>query len=222
MGVMQNRNGDRSGALASFRTALAISQTLADANPEVTEFQQGLADIHDNIAVVQASTGDITGALVLSRRAVAIRQKLVDAKPTVDEFRYELAANLSALGDLQRSVGLSADAVASLRRAISVLVTIPANAGSLYNLARCRSLLARAAAGASSGLTSDQARAESDQAMTTLRRALAAGYRDLARLRTDPDLDSLRGRVDFRSLLLDLSFPANPFAPRTGADHPAH
>jgi hypothetical protein len=43
-----------------------------------------------------------------------------------------------------------------------------------------------------------------DRAMTTLRRAVAAGYRNIANMRTDTDLDALRSREDFRKLLADL------------------
>jgi hypothetical protein len=43
-----------------------------------------------------------------------------------------------------------------------------------------------------------------------LRRAFAAGYRDLAYLRTDTDLDSLRKRPDFAKLLAELEKDAKP------------
>jgi hypothetical protein len=45
-----------------------------------------------------------------------------------------------------------------------------------------------------------------------LRRALERGYRNVNLIRKDPDLDPLRSRPDFQALLLDLSFPADPFA----------
>jgi hypothetical protein len=47
--------------------------------------------------------------------------------------------------------------------------------------------------------------------MDLLRRAVAMGISDPAQLRRDSDLDPLRPRADFRALLLDLDFPANPF-----------
>jgi hypothetical protein len=47
--------------------------------------------------------------------------------------------------------------------------------------------------------------------MAVLRRAVAAGFKDMARMRFHWNLDPLRARRDFQELLLDLEFPANPF-----------
>jgi tetratricopeptide (TPR) repeat protein len=45
---------------------------------------------------------------------------------------------------------------------------------------------------------------EADQAMVWLRKAIAAGYRDVAQMATDADLYALRGRKDFQSVLAEL------------------
>ena len=53
-----------------------------------------------------------------------------------------------------------------------------------------------------------------DDAVRTLRQAIAAGWDDAALSCRDSDLDPLRGRDDFRRLLaelLDRGFPADPF-----------
>jgi hypothetical protein len=49
--------------------------------------------------------------------------------------------------------------------------------------------------------------------MTALRRAAVRGIKSFDYYRTDPNLDPLRDRDDFRALLMDLAFPADPFAP---------
>jgi hypothetical protein len=49
--------------------------------------------------------------------------------------------------------------------------------------------------------------------MGVLRRAVAAGYREVAWMQRDPDLDPLRARPDFQLLKMDLAFPSKSFAP---------
>jgi hypothetical protein len=82
-------------------------------------------------------------------------------------------------------------------------------------------LLARAAAATGQDRSLDPAarRALADRlaagALVELRHARDAGsFRGSDRIRymdTDPDLDALRGREDFRDLRLDLAFPLDPF-----------
>jgi hypothetical protein len=48
--------------------------------------------------------------------------------------------------------------------------------------------------------------------MGVLRRAIAAGYREVDWMQRDPDLDPLRSRPDFQLLMMDLAFPAKSFA----------
>jgi hypothetical protein len=54
--------------------------------------------------------------------------------------------------------------------------------------------------------------AEADRAKDVLRRAVPAGFRKLAVIRTNPDLAPLRARADFQLLLMDLAMPSEPFA----------
>ena len=48
--------------------------------------------------------------------------------------------------------------------------------------------------------------------MALLHKAVAMGYRTLDFFRTEDALDPLRDRDDFRRLMMDLAFPAEPFA----------
>ena len=63
-----------------------------------------------------------------------------------------------------------------------------------------------------SNLPAEQGPAELDRAMVTLRLAVDAGYRSFQWMTRDPDLAPLRGRDDFELLVMELAFPAEPFA----------
>jgi eukaryotic-like serine/threonine-protein kinase len=48
--------------------------------------------------------------------------------------------------------------------------------------------------------------------MEALRRSVAGAFKTFEVFRSDPNLDPLRDRADFQTLLMDLAFPADPFA----------
>jgi hypothetical protein len=48
--------------------------------------------------------------------------------------------------------------------------------------------------------------------MGLLHKAVDMGYRNAIAFRTESALDPLRGRGDFRLLMMDLAFPAEAFA----------
>ncbi len=59
-------------------------------------------------------------------------------------------------------------------------------------------------AGRDGGVSAAEGKAEADQAMALLRKAVGMGYRDASRFRTDSALDPLRQREDFQKLLQEL------------------
>jgi hypothetical protein len=77
------------------------------------------------------------------------------------------------------------------------------NAGQWYDFA-CVYALA-------SGKSAGQKQEYADRAMDLLRQAVKAGWKDAAHVKEDTDLDSLRGREDFKKLLQELE---NKSAPR--------
>ncbi len=80
------------------------------------------------------------------------------------------------------------------------------DAESLYQAAICRAVTAKvlkqvnAPGTRAAGLANDEA----DRAMNWLKRAVAAGYDDVAQMKTSNDLDALRHRADFAELLAAL------------------
>jgi hypothetical protein len=76
------------------------------------------------------------------------------------------------------------------------------DAGSLYNAACYRAVTAAVIrAGDNSEAAAKSAAAEANRAMAWLAQAVAAGYKDVANMKKDKDLDALRGREDFKKLI---------------------
>jgi hypothetical protein len=123
------------------------------------------------------------------------------------------------LGQAERDAGRWAEAAAALREGISILDrNPPARPVRRCDLACFHAVLSDLAGRPGSGVSAGEGRIEADRAMHWLRDAVAAGFRDHARIRTDTDLDPLRQRPDFQLLMLDLAFPAEPFSKGTDAD----
>jgi hypothetical protein len=86
------------------------------------------------------------------------------------------------------------------------------SAGDYYKIACAQSVLSGVAPEPGSGLTAGQGRAAADAAMAALHQAVAAGWREPALAQVDPALAPIRPRPDYQLLMLDLKFPARPFA----------
>lgn len=103
-------------SLASHEQARVIRQRLADANPEVTQFQNDLAASYHDIGSIHRASGQATEALESYARARAICQKLADADPSDTQFQSGLAQSHNDIGYVQQETGHLAEALASLQQ----------------------------------------------------------------------------------------------------------
>jgi hypothetical protein len=116
------------------------------------------------------------------------------------------------LADCLRHLGAHSKA----DRAAERLEQSAVNAGDLYNVACILSRWVPLAEKDSTLPEGKRRQVSADyatRAMAVLRKAVAAGYRDLESLKNDPDLEPLRRRDDFNQLLAELPTakpPANP------------
>jgi tetratricopeptide (TPR) repeat protein len=164
-------------------------------------------------ALVEGLTGrsGSDGALASFDRARATYEVQSKADPAATEVWRGLAASYAGLGRCRALAGDPGDAAEAFSRAVSVLETAPdLGPEDLAELAASHSLLASLAGDAESRLTAVQGQAEVETALATLRRAISLGYRDVARMRTDTDFDTLRARVDFQLILMDMAMPKDP------------
>jgi tetratricopeptide (TPR) repeat protein len=97
--------GRTSQAISSYRKALEIQGSLAQANPNDTEAQTNLALINDRLCIIQQSAGGFRTALETCHAAVDIRQKISDQHPDNPTLRAQLAASYQNLSSSYFSVG---------------------------------------------------------------------------------------------------------------------
>jgi eukaryotic-like serine/threonine-protein kinase len=97
-----------------------------------------------------------------------------------------------------------------LRKAVPILEKSE-EVMSLHNLACSLALASTIADPAEGPAAADRQRRDADRAVAAVRRVIGTGYASHL-LKADPDLDSLRSRPDFQALMMDLAFPADPFA----------
>jgi serine/threonine-protein kinase len=199
-------------ALESHRRALAILRKLADDNPTVPEFRNRLASAHASLADVHRTLGRIGDAREDYARSIAIREELVKANPKFTEYVVSLASSVRRLGLLSLATGDIAGAVAEARKAVALYNGLRSRSvEDCYELACCHAALAAAAGRERSQISAVDGAAEADHGMSLLRQAVAEGYRNTDAIRKEAALDLLRGRDDFRLLIMDLAMPTEPF-----------
>lgn len=119
--------GDTAGALASFRKAQTLLESLFAAEPRNRTVQRNLGAIYRFMGNILGDTGDIDGALKNQRKAVTMFEALTVADPHNTEFRKSLVEGYNYLATAQagsayakQSVGQYHEALGNHRRAIAM------------------------------------------------------------------------------------------------------
>jgi tetratricopeptide (TPR) repeat protein len=181
-------------AEAAFGRSAEVYKALAAESPDFPNRGQGF--IHCNLGAAYVEVGRFVEAAAAFRKAEEIYEALLAKRPESRSNRQELSLIQINLGEACRLAGHPRESLGAYERAAGILAALDdPTAEDLYRFACARAQCANL-----------------DSAMELLRRSIAAGFRDLAQLRQDTNLDPLRPRADFQDFLLDLAFPANPFA----------
>jgi tetratricopeptide (TPR) repeat protein len=157
-----------------------------------------------NLANCYHDLGRVTDAIKLLEATLPV----MEANMPKHEYTRICADQLAlCYFDQMRSYvkqGRHADAVKVARKSAELLGQ-RSDADNLYNAACCRALAAAWLRSRNkSEATGKEAVAEADKAMALLRKAVAAGFRDVALLKRDEDLAALRQREDFKELIAAL------------------
>jgi eukaryotic-like serine/threonine-protein kinase len=205
--------GKMDEAIGYYAREEAIRRKLAEGSSATPDNSDSLANCHTNTADVFRRSGRLDEALAACERALAVREPLVAAHPEVPGFRAHLGETYLRLGQVRCDVKNLAGAAAAWKRACAHYDGSESLDGEETFLRACchgdlAGLVGRPGSGVSAAEGADQA----EKAMTLLRQAVKMGYRNPDAYRTESALDPLRNRPDFRVLMMELSFPAQPFA----------
>ena len=97
--------GDLEGALAGYRSSIAITQVLAKADPDEVAWQHDLSVFYNRIGAVLMQQGDIQGALQSYRDALAIRTRIAERNPDDEDAQYDLGLSDERIGDVLMAKG---------------------------------------------------------------------------------------------------------------------
>ena len=116
LAVLRALQGDRDGALAPAREAVAIYRCLAQGSPEV--YVPDLAGSLNNLASRLSETGDRQGALLAAQESVEICRRLAQLSPAAYEPLF--ARSLNNLSNRLREIGDLRDALVLVREAVEI------------------------------------------------------------------------------------------------------
>jgi tetratricopeptide (TPR) repeat protein len=202
--------GDLGAALRSAEQAVALYEELVRDDRRDVEVRWRLARSLDEMGRIGSLSGRPADAAEALERAAGIHEALARDDPGF--YGVDIVRNRLYAACQQLAAGRPGEARACLRRAEDELKRSHRVRPEmlLHDLA-CSHIL-WSAAGREGAIGPDEREARTRRAIATLRRAVMAGHADLMQVRRDLVLDPLRRRRDFEEMILDLSFPAEPFA----------
>jgi tetratricopeptide (TPR) repeat protein len=195
LGQLLRDRGETASSLEWYAKARAVLRPILDKEPRLVTARRFLRNVHSGQAQVLDRLGRHAEAAADWEQALALN----DVKSLDASFRLQRSASLARGGKQRQATG----AVEELLR--------PGNAdsGTLYGAACVYALAAaQAAKQARPNTSSLSAEHHARRAVALLRLAVQQGYKDIAHLKKDTDLDSLRQHPDFQHLLADLEAKA--------------
>ena len=211
-GFALENSGRAEEALRSYRRATELSEALVAADPRSVPSRLSQAMGLGYMGRVHRAAGRTAEAVPLLRRSIILLEGLARDVPQEAKYPFELAMALRGLGRAERDSGHRAEALAAADRARELDAALSDRfAVACWNLAIDLALAAGVAG-------PDRREAYAAASVEAFRRAVRMGYpwngQSMKAEAANPksDLQVLHDRDDFCGLVMDLAFPADPFA----------
>ncbi len=213
LGEVLAETGHPAAAEQAFRASLELKRGLARASPDVPDYRSGLGTGLATLGRHLVDHDQLAEGRRVLEEAIAEHRIALAKVPSNPLYRGDARKAAEALG---RILSRSGDH-AGLSR-LAALIPAHPSADAEYDHFAARILsqsVPLALADRALSLESRHALASqyAADALAALGEAIRKGDRDFRHFQSDPDLAPLKGRDDFGRLLMDLAFPADPFAP---------
>ena len=193
-------------ASALRREAIEYVRAARESAPGILGYGQLLGNLLASEAGTQRVLKNSSGAVAALEQAAAVRQAVARENPDVRGAQTELIASFQALLDALKSSGRSADIEKTLGQVRAFSDGL--NQASDENYYRLAVMLAGGLPSLRRGEvatgSADESRRYGDAAINAMRKAVAVGFRDLDRLKSDKVLAALRSDDGFQSLITQL------------------
>jgi len=215
---LERTTGATKAALPHASRASKLLEALSQAFSAETDYRAELALAYNLLAELRRGLGERAKAQELAGKARELLERLIKEEPDDPGHPLALATTWQLLGRLSGQARRNAEALQAFQRAIDLLegrkeLDGPSN----YALA-CNLSLGLSLVGAKDGARpldeddpalspSEKLRRQiyADRAVEVLGQAVAKGFDNAQLYRTDPALDPLRSRADFKKLLAKLA-----------------
>jgi tetratricopeptide (TPR) repeat protein len=215
LGMVLQELGRLKEAAESYCDALALEQHLVADFPNEPNRRNSLAATHVNLAILRLRQKDFKASKADLEQAEPYHEAALKANPRHPDYRRFYRNNLTVLIQSNAGLGDQAGAKQTAQR-LRDFDGIPyLNA---YSAARALSLcipIVQKNDQATKEERDKQVQFYGDEAMKMLRDAIANGYKDVAHMKKDHDLDPLRKREDFKTLLSELEASSAKGLPNT-------
>jgi serine/threonine protein kinase/WD40 repeat protein/Flp pilus assembly protein TadD len=204
LAVLLDSQGKSEDALTMFERAAEYTAQAYERAPHSILWGRWLCTQLQNVASNQAALGKQDESLHTYQRLVTVSRKRAFENPAIGSLRADLCRAYLALGNYQKRLGDAAEGSRSFRLARDVLEQTPRETpDQLFELATVYAVLATPLAESLEPSEEDagELKRNADLAMETLKKAVEAGYQKASVLGTNHDLDPLRDRDDFQTLL---------------------
>jgi eukaryotic-like serine/threonine-protein kinase len=203
-------SGDSARALELVERAATVHEELVAADRGALEFRWRLARCLDEVGRIRSRSGREADAAGPLERSAELYETVARDNPV--PYRLDVARNQLNLAFQRAATGRPQDALASIRSAEDLMNRSSSVWPMLfYDLACAYSRYSLATQG---NLTFAADRESCRrQAVVALRKAVTAGYCDLAQIQADVLLEPLHSCRDFQAMVMDLTFPSDPFQP---------